>query len=403
MGDSTETPRGLSTLSVHAGEPRPATGPLDAPLVLSSTFCFADAEVAAAAFRGDNDAYIYGRWATPTVEALEAKVCALETADMPAPSGDGWGAVATASGMAAVTGTLLSLLRAGDHVVAPRALYAETARLLRERLPRLGIETTFVDGASVEQYERALTPSTRLLYAETPANPTLTITDLRALSSFARQRGLITVVDNTFATPACQRPLSLGIDVVLHSMTKALCGHGDAIGGMVVADKARRDQIADTIVKGMGGVLSPFNAFLIARGIRTLSLRMARSTASALSVARWLEERRGIARVHYPGLRSHPGHAVAAQQMHGFGALIAFELEGGIDAGRRVLDGVALISHAVSLGDVRSLITHPASTTASTMPADDRRAAGIADGLLRLSLGIEDERDLIADLDRAIS
>jgi methionine-gamma-lyase len=386
-------PFGPSTLSVHAGEERPATGPLDAPLVLSSAFTFADADVAAAAARQEGDAYIYGRWATPNVEAVERKVAALE---------GGEAAVCTGSGMAAVSGVMLSLLKSGDHVVAPRSLYAETARVLRERMPRLGIETTFVDGSSIDAYAAALRPSTRLLYAETPANPTLTITDLRALAALARTHGAISVADNTFATPFCQRPLELGIDVVLHSLTKALGGHGDAVGGVVVCDAARRSLVADTVVKGLGAVLAPFNAFLIERGLRTFALRMERATANALALARWLEARPQVARVHHPGLSSHPGHAVAARQMRAFGALVSFELAGGLQAGRRVLERVRVVSHAVSLGDVRSLITHPASTTASTMPAADRRAAGIGDGLLRMSVGIEDEADLIADLEQAL-
>lgn len=389
----TDRTSGLSTTAVHAGEPRLGQGPLDEPLCLSSAFGFADAEQAAAAFRGESDAYIYGRWANPTVESLEAKLAALEGAEA---------AVATASGMAAIAGTFSALVERGGHVVAPRALYAETARLLRERLPRFGIDTTFVDGTSTEAFADALRPETRVLYVETPANPTLAITDLGAVAALGRARNLVTVADNTFATPACQRPLEHGIDVVVHSMTKGLCGHGDAIGGVVASNKAMRDRIADVAVKGNGSVLAPFNAFLIARGIRTLGLRTERSSASALTLARWLADRRGVRRVHYPGLLDHPGHALATRQMRRYGSLLAFELEGGLDAGRRVLDRVSLVRHAVSLGDVRSLITHPASTTASTMPEADRRAAGIDDGLLRLSVGIEDVEDLVADLDHAL-
>lgn len=384
---------GPSTAAVHAGEPHPRSGPIDAPLVLSSAFAFADAEDAAAAFRGESDAYVYGRWGSPNVDALERKIATLE---------GGEAGVATASGMAAICGVLLSLVEAGGHIVAPRSMYAESARLLRERLPRFGVTTTFVDATSIADYEAAIRPSTRLLYVETPSNPILAITDLAALAALGGSRGLITVADNTFATPWCQRPLAHGIDVVLHSMTKALSGHGDAIGGVVVARRELRDRIADTIVKGMGGVLSPFNAFLIARGVRTFALRAERANASALTLARWLLGRRGVARVHYPGLPEHPGHALASRQMRAFGGLLSFELDGGIDAGRRVLEGVRLITHAVSLGDVRSLVTHPASTTASTMPAADRLAAGIADGLLRLSVGIEDVEDLIEDLERAL-
>jgi cystathionine beta-lyase/cystathionine gamma-synthase len=362
-------------------------------LVLSSAFSFASGEVAEAAFRGEDDAYIYGRWQNPTVEELERTLAVLE---------GGEAAVATASGMAAVSGSLLGLLGAGDHVVAPRALYGETARLLRERLVRFGVETTFLSTPSVEAYEAAIGPRTRVLYVESPQNPTLGVTDIAAISALARARGLLTVVDNTFATPACQRPLALGADVVVHSMTKGLCGHGDAIGGAVIARRGLRDKIADTIVKGLGGVLAPFNAFLIARGIRTLGLRAERSTSSALAIARWLAERRDVARVHYPGLESHPDHAIAARQMTAFGSIVSFELVGGKEACRRLVDRVRLVTHAVSLGDVRTLVTHPATTTASTMPEEDRHAVGITDALVRLSVGIEGTRDLIEDLDRAL-
>jgi methionine-gamma-lyase len=367
---------------------------VDAPLCLSSSFSFASADEARRAFTGESDAPIYGRWGNPTTSMLEAKVAELE---------GGAAAVATASGMAAISGTLLELLAAGDHVVAPRGMYAETARLLRERLPRLGIETTFVEGRSIGAYEQAIRPTTRLLYAETPANPTLAITDLAALAALGRDKGLWLVADNTFATPVCQRPLELGFDVSIHSMTKALCGHGDAIGGVLVTrDAGLGKRIAECVVKGFGGVLAPFNAYLIARGVRTLALRTERSNATALDLARWLSGRPGVSAVHYPGLESHPDHAVATRQMRGFGALVAFELEGGLEAGARVLERVRVVTHAVSLGDVRSLITHPASTTASTMPVADRHAAGIGDGLLRLSVGIEDLPDLVADLDHAI-
>lgn len=384
---------GFSTLSVHAGEAREGPAPLEAPLVLSSAFALGSAEQAAAAFRGESEAYVYGRWGNPSVEQLEAKLAALEGAD---------GAVATASGMAAVAGALLASLGAGDHAVAPLACYGESSRLLRERLPGFGIETTLVDATDVEAYRGALRSETRLLYAESPANPTLQVTDLAALAELARERGLVLVVDNTFATPYCQHPLELGADLVVHSLTKALGGHGDAIGGAVCGARERVERVRELVVKGFGGVLAPFNAFLIARGVRSLGLRQARACASALELARHLEQHPAVAAVHYPGLASHSGHRVAARQMHAFGSLVAFELKGGLEAGRRVLDRVHVISHAVSLGDVRSLITHPASTTASTMSPELRRRAGIGDGLLRLSVGIEDVEDLMRDLDSAL-
>lgn len=383
---------GFSTLSVHGGE-EVQPGPIEPPVVLSSSFSFASAEEAAGAFRGENDAYIYGRWGNPTVEHLEARVAALEGAEA---------AAASASGMATISGALLGLLAAGDHIVAPRAMYGEAARLLRERLPRLGITTTFVDDTSPGGYEAALTGSTRLLYIETPANPTLAVTDLAGVSSLARDRGLLSLADNTFATPYCQRPLALGVNLVVHSMTKFLGGHGDAIGGVAVGASGLVERVREATIKGLGGALAPLNAFLVTRGLSTFALRMAQATATAARLAAFLEGHRAVSVVHHPGLASHPGHALARRQMRVFPAILSFEVKGGLAAGRRVLERVELIRHAVSLGDVRTLLTHPASTTASTMPASDRVRAGIGDGLLRLAVGIEDFEDLEADLARAL-
>jgi methionine-gamma-lyase len=305
--------------------------------------------------------------------------------------------------MAAVTGVLLGCLRPGEHVVAPLSFYGESSRVMRERLPVLGIETTFVDATRIDAYREALRPTTRLVYAESPANPRLDLTDLTALAELCRERGVLFAVDNTFATPYCQQPLVLGADLVLHSLTKALGGHGDAIGGVVAGSLERIGPIRDLVVKGFGAMLAPFNAFLIARGMRTLALRQAHACASALAIAFFLERHPAVEHVYYPGLPSHSGHDVAQRQMRAFGSLVAFELRGGLEAGRRLLDRVRVVTHAVSLGDVRSLITHPASTTASTMPAEVRRQAGISDGLLRMSVGIEDAEDLIADVDRALA
>jgi methionine-gamma-lyase len=402
----------LSTVCVHAGDHRDAsTGALDVPLVLSAAFGFASADEAADAFQGKNDAYIYGRWGNPTVEALEAKLAALEGTE---------DACATASGMAAVSGTVLALCGRGDHVVAPRSMYAESARLLRERLPRFGIETTFVDATQpgAAAYEAALRPETRLLYVETPANPNLAVADVGAIVALARSRGLATVADNTFATPFAQSPHALGIDVVVHSMTKALGGHGDAIGGCVCGRREHIARIRDLVVKGFGGVLSPFTAFLVARGLRTFALRQRQQCASAAVLANRLADHPRVAVVHHPSLPSHPGHALACRQMHAFGAILSFELRGesagspesglahgrddALAAGRRVLERVRTITHAVSLGDVRSLLVHPASTTHSTMPAEARAAAHISDGLLRLSVGIEGTEDLWRDLESAL-
>ncbi len=388
----------LGTRCVHAGDKQdPSTGALEAPLVLSSAFGFDSAEDAAGAFRGENDSYIYGRWSNPTVDALEAKLAALEDADA---------ACATASGMAAISGAVLSMCEAGAHIVAPRSMYAESARLFRERLPRLGITTTFVDACAIDAYAAALTPATRVLYIESPSNPILALTDIAKVVELAKSRGIVTIADNTFATPFAQNPLALGVDLVVHSMTKALGGHGDAIGGALVGGRVLVERARDLIVKGFGGVLAPFNAFLVSRGLRTFALRQRQACESAAELAARLASHPRVGRVHHPSLPSHPQHELARKQMHAFGSLLSFELKSqGIDAvheGRTVLESVRTITHAVSLGDVRSLLVHPASTTHSTMPREARLLADISDGLLRLSVGIEGIDDLWADLDRAL-
>jgi methionine-gamma-lyase len=310
--------------------------------------------------------------------------------------------------MAAISGALLSLCDAGSHVVAPRSMYAESARLFRERLPRLGITTTFVDALAPGAYAGAITPTTRVLYLETPSNPVLGVTDIAAIVALAKARGLVTIADNTFATPFAQTPLALGVDLVVHSMTKALGGHGDAIGGAIVGPHELVEKARDLVVKGFGGVISPFTAYMVARGIRTFALRQRQACETAAVLAARLASHPRVARVHHPSLATHPGHTRAQAQMHAYGALLSFELAddsgaGALDAGRRVLEGVRIITHAVSLGDVRSLLTHPASTTHSTMSKADREKGAITDGLLRLSVGIESASDLWKDLDAALA
>jgi methionine-gamma-lyase len=389
------TERRFDTLAVHAGDaPDPSSGALDPPVVLASAYAFDDAADAAAQFRGERFGHIYSRWRNPTVGALEAKVAALEGAEACA---------ALASGMAAVHAALSAHLSSGDHVVAPRSLYAETRRLLDGHLARFGVSTSYVDATDPAAVAAAMRPTTRVVYAETPANPTLAITDIAALAEVAHARGAQLFVDSTFATPAHQRPLALGADLSLHSATKALCGHGDAVGGVACGDAERVARVRAEGVRTCGSALSPLSAMLIARGIRTLGLRAARASASALELARRLEEDPRVERVHYPGLASHPGHEVAERQMRGgFGGLVAFEVRGGREAGARCYDAVEVISRAVSLGDVRTLLTHAASTTHASLSEAQRRAAGIGEGLMRLSVGVEDVEDLWEDLDRAL-
>jgi methionine-gamma-lyase len=384
-----------STLAVHGGEvPDPLTGAMEPPVVLSSAFAFASADDAAARFRGEREGLIYGRWQNPTVRALEKKIAALEGAD---------DALALASGMAAVSASVESFVGAGDHVILPRSIYAETARLGRERWPRFGIEVSFVDATDASAIEAALTPKTKVVYLETPANPTLAVTDIRAISALAHARGALVVVDSTFGTPYHQQPLALGADLSVHSATKAISGHGDTLGGVIAGSSALIARVRDESVRMQGAVMSPLVAMLIARGARTLFVRMERASASALELARRLSEHPSIERVHYPGLPSHPQHDVSVAQMQrGFGAMIAIEVRGGLPAGKAAYDRLEVISRAVSLGDVRSLATHPASTTAVSMAREARLAAGIGDGLIRLSIGLEDVEDLYADLDAAL-
>jgi cystathionine beta-lyase/cystathionine gamma-synthase len=386
----------IATTCVHGGRgPDPATGALETPIVLSSAFAFESAEHAAGAFTGDNDAYIYGRWGNPTVDDLEIALAALEGAES---------ACVAASGMAAISGALMSICEAKTHVVAPRSMYGESARLLRERLPRFGVETTFVDGTP-ESYEAALRPDTRVFYIETPSNPLLGIASVKRLSALAHARGLVALVDSTFATPFSLSPLALGADLVVHSMTKGISGHGDVIAGVVCGKKELVTRAKDLVVKGFGGVISPFAAMLVSRGLRTFALRQERACKSAAEIAKRLASHAKVARVHHPSRPEHPGHAIAREEMHAYGGLLAFELGGGdaLDRGRRVLGALKVATHAVSLGDVRTLVVHPASTTHSTMPREVREAAGIGDGLLRVSVGLESLEDLWMDLERALA
>ncbi len=387
------------TESVHAGEgPAEASGALDPPVVFSSAFAFEDAAAAAAAFEaeaaGEEARSIYTRWGNPTVRAFEEKVAALEGAE---------DAAAFASGMAAIHAAVTTGLGAGDHVVAPRAVYAETALLLRERLPRLGIETRFVDATDPGAIEAALRPNTRVVYLETPANPTLAVSDIAATAAIAHGVGARLVVDSTFATPWHQKPLAHGADLVAHSATKALCGHGDAVGGVVAGGRSLVREVRREGGRMLGAVMAPMTAWLIARGMKTLGLRMRQASESAARLAERLQADPRVARVYYPGLIDHPGHEVARRQMvRGFGAMVAFELSGGFEAARRAYDRFRLVTRAVSLGDARTLVTHAASTTHRSLTVEERRAAGIGDGLMRLSVGIEAFEDLWADLDQAL-
>jgi methionine-gamma-lyase len=385
----------FATLAVHAGEgPCPATGALDTPIYQSTTYVSADADEMAAVYGEQKFGYMYTRYGNPTIHALQVKMAALER---------GEAALAFASGMAAISSAVLGYVKAGDHVVAARSLYGAAYHFLDQKLPRLGASTTFVQSTRVEDFEKALRPNTRLIYFETPSNPILEILDIAALAALARARSLPTMLDNTFASPALQQPLALGVTVVVHSATKYLCGHGDAMGGIVVGPKAYIDELRHEYLRDFGGVISPFNAWLILRGLRTLHLRMPAHCANAQKIAEFLDRHPRVERVNYPGLPRHPGHDIARQQMAAFGAMISFEVKGGYEGGKKVMDRVKIFARAASLGDTRSLIVHPVSTSHRAVPREQRLAIGITDGLVRLSVGIEAAEDLIADLDQALA
>jgi methionine-gamma-lyase len=327
------------------------------------------------------------------VEVLQQRVAALENA--PA-------ALCTASGMAAIMTAVLNVVRAGDHMISAKAIYPSAYHLFDVELRALGIDTTFVDATDARNVAAALKPNTKLVYLESPGNPILALCDLTAISDLARSAGTTTVCDNTFATPINQRPLDLGIDVVIHSMTKYFCGHGDAVGGVIAGHADFVKRCADEPLRYFGGILSPFNAYLILRGTMTLPLRVERHNANALAVARFLEKHPQVSWVAYPGLESHPQHALAQKQMRGFGGMVCFDLKGGVQAGARLMNAAKLCALAVSLGDARSLITHPASTTHSVVSREQRLSQGVTDGLVRLSVGLEDAEDIIADLERGL-
>lgn len=386
--------QGIATRCVHAGQhPDPLTGSLITPLYQTSTFVFTSAEQGAARFAGEEPGYIYTRLGNPTQAALEAKVADLER---------GEAGLAFASGMGAISAVVMALVQAGDHVIYGDAIYGCTYDFMHEVLGRFGVAATPVDCSSPEAVEAAIRPNTRTLVLETPANPTMKMADIRAMADICHRHDLTLVVDNTFMSPYLQRPLELGAHVVVHSATKYISGHGDVIAGMAVGSQRFIAEVRMTTLKNVGAVISPFDAWLLLRGLKTLHLRMERHSENALQVARFLEGHPAVERVYYPGLPSHPQHALAQRQMDAPGGVISFELRGGLEAGRRLMNSVRLCQVAVSLGDADTLIQHPASMTHAVVPPEARLQAGISDGLVRLSVGLEDVRDIIADLQEAL-
>lgn len=384
---------GFDTRLVHAGVPDDAYGAAVTPIYQTSTFAFHNAREGADRFAGRDDGFIYTRLGNPTTRALEENIASLERAA---------GATATASGMAAVATVYLALLAAGDHIVSTASVYGPSRGLMVKHLSRFGVESTYVDTSDLANIEAAMRPNTKMVFVESPSNPVIAVTDLIGAARIAHAAGAVLVVDNTFASPYLQRPLELGADVVLHSVTKFINGHADVVGGIVAAATPELHQKVRMMMTLLGGNMDPHQAWLVSRGLKTLSLRVERAQANAREIATWLDAHPKVAHVTYIGLPTHPQYELANRQMTGPGSMIGFELKGGYEAGRTLMDSVRLATLAVSLGGVETLISHPASMTHASVPREDRLSAGITDGLVRLAVGIENLEDLVADLSQAL-
>jgi len=382
-----------STLGVRAGTARSQFNEHSEALYLTSSFVFENAAQAAERFTGGDGGNVYSRFTNPTVTMFQDRLAALEGAGA---------CVATASGMSAILAAAMALLKAGDHVVCSNAVFGATVQLYVTILSRFGIETTFVSPTRIEDWQRALRPNTKLLFLETPSNPLGEISDIAALAAVAKQAAAVLVVDNALCTPALQRPLEFGADLVIHSATKYLDGQGRVLGGAVLGAKGPLMDGVFGFLRTAGPSLSPFNAWVALKGMETLELRMLAQSGRALDLARWLEGQPKVARVHYPGLASHPQHALAMRQQRAAGALVSFEVKGGKDTAWKVIDSTRLISITGNLGDVKTTITHPATTTHGRITPEARAAAGITDGLVRVAVGLEALSDLQADLERGL-
>ncbi|PKP01520.1 MAG: methionine gamma-lyase [Bacteroidetes bacterium HGW-Bacteroidetes-9] len=385
---------GMNSRMIHSGEFDNPLGSATVPIYQTSTFLFESADQGAKCFSGEADGYIYTRIGNPTIHALETLVADLESGTM---------GIATSSGMASVNTIYMALLSSGDHMISSAAVYGPSRVVMEQHWSRFGVESSFVNTANIEEIKAAIRPNTKVLYVETPANPTMDISDLKACAKLAHDNGMLLVVDNTFSSPYLQRPLELGADVVFHSMTKFLNGHADIVAGMIVT----KDKALGTKLRGMmvtlGCNMDPHQAYMVIRGVKTLGIRVERSQQNALKIARFLENHPKVEWVKYPGLESHPQHELAKTQMQGFGSIISFELKGGLKAGKMLMDNVNLAILAVSLGGVETLIQHPASMTHSKMPDEAKLKAGITNGLVRYSVGIEDVDDLISDLEEGLA
>jgi O-succinylhomoserine sulfhydrylase len=392
-GEAMTAPLDFDTLAVRAGIHRSQFNEHSEALYLTSSFVFENAAQAAARFAQAEPGNIYSRFTNPTVTAFQERLAALE---------GGEACVATSSGMSAILATCMAHLKSGDHIVSSSAIFGATVQLFTNILAKFGLETTFVDGMAPQDWRDAMQPNTRLLYLETPSNPLTEIADIAALASVAHEREALLVVDNCFCTPALQLPLALGADLVIHSATKYLDGQGRVLGGAVVGPQTLTEPVL-AFLRTAGPTLSPFNAWVLLKGLETLRIRMQAQSASAAELARWLEAQPAVSRVYYPGLPSHPQHALAQRQQTGFGAIVAFEVRGGREAAWRVVDATRLISITANLGDTKTTITHPATTTHGRISAEARARAGIGENLLRVAVGLESVADIEADLARGLA
>jgi O-succinylhomoserine sulfhydrylase len=384
----------FETRAVRAGQHRSGEGEHSEAIFPTSSYVFGSAAEAAARFSGDQPGNIYSRFTNPTVRTFEERLASLEGGER---------CVATSSGMAAILATCAGLLKAGDHIVSSQSIFGTTTVLFSTWLARFGIDTTFVPLADTAAWEAAIRPATRMLFLETPSNPLTEIADIQALSALAGSRDCLLVVDNCFCTPALQQPLSLGADIVIHSATKYLDGQGRCIGGAVVGDNELVGKEVYGFLRTAGPTMSPFNAWVFLKGLETLSLRMRAHCSSALTLAQWLEQQPAVARVYHPGLTSHPQHELAGRQQSGYGGIVSFELDGGQQDGWTFIDALRVFSITANLGDTKSTVTHPATTTHGRLSPEQRAAAGISDGLIRLAVGLESVFDLQADLARGFA
>ena len=384
---------GFATLAVRAGQVRTAENEHSEAIFPTSSYVFGSAAEAAARFSGEQPGNIYSRFTNPTVRTFEQRLAALEGAES---------CVATASGMSAILATCIGLLKAGDHIVSSRSIFGTTTVLFTNFLAKLGIDTSFVTLSDLDDWKSAIKPETRLLFLETPSNPLTEIVDIRALADIAHEHDCLLAVDNCFCTPALQKPIELGADIVIHSATKYLDGQGRCVGGAVLGKKDVVGTDVYSFLRTAGPTMSPFNAWVFLKGLETLQIRMQAHSRNALELARWLEQQDAVQRVYYPGLQSHPQHELATRQQSDFGGLLSFELKGGKDAGWKLIDATRIISITANLGDTKSTITHPATTTHGRLTAEQKQDAGIADGLIRVAVGLEDIEDIKADLARGM-